>query len=144
MRPIVVTSWEVEYRSLNPDGKAMLRAAVYLVPPEVPSHDYPFHLTTGRTLYHFHTRTKTARAPQLQKAAPDVWVEISPASARAHDLNEGDLAEVATPRGAVRAAVRISDMRDGVLPPLPLRLLGHARRTPAGRRGTGSQRGHRH
>ncbi len=33
---------------------------------------------TGRTIYHFHTRTKTARAPELQAAAPHVWVELSP------------------------------------------------------------------
>jgi anaerobic selenocysteine-containing dehydrogenase len=72
-------------------------------------------LITGRTLYHFHTRTKTARAPQLQDAAPEVWVEVSKADARRLGINEGDLVEVSTPRGSISAAARISGIRDGVL-----------------------------
>jgi anaerobic selenocysteine-containing dehydrogenase len=106
---------EVEYRSLNPGGKAMLRAARYIPPHETPSEEYPFWLTTGRTLYHFHTRTKTGRAPQLNAAAPEVWVEVSETDAAALGLAEGDLAEVASPRGAVHARVRISAVRAGVL-----------------------------
>jgi anaerobic selenocysteine-containing dehydrogenase len=106
---------EVEYRSLNPDGKAVLKAAEYLPPHEPPSPEYPLQLTTGRTLYHFHTRTKTARAPQLDAAAPDVWVEVSAADARAAGLSEGDLADVATPRGSVHARVRVSPIREGLL-----------------------------
>jgi len=40
-------------------------------------------LNTGRTIYQFHTRTKTARAPELEAAAPDVWVELAQTDARA-------------------------------------------------------------
>jgi anaerobic selenocysteine-containing dehydrogenase len=104
-----------DYKAMNPDGKAILRAARYTRPPEVPSAEFPFVLTTGRTLYHFHTRTKTGRAPQLQEAAPDVWVEMSVADARANNVDEGDLLEVRSPRGRVQARVRITGIRDGVL-----------------------------
>nr|WP_281363241.1 nitrate reductase [Nocardioides perillae] len=104
-----------EYRALNPDGKAVLKAAEYVVPHEVPSSDYPFQLITGRTLYHFHTRTKTARAPQLQAAAPEVWVECSAADAAEQGWAEGDLLEVRTPRGRVTARLRVSGIRQGVL-----------------------------
>jgi anaerobic selenocysteine-containing dehydrogenase len=56
--------WEpVEYRSLNPDGKAILKAADYQSPVEEPDEEFPMLLTTGRTIWHFHTRTKTARVP---------------------------------------------------------------------------------
>lgn len=104
-----------EYRALNPDGKAVLKAAAWTPPHEQPDDDYPLVLITGRTLYHFHTRTKTGRAPQLRDAAPEVWVEISPADAAALDVGDGDLLEVTTPRGSVRAAARVADIRDGVL-----------------------------
>jgi anaerobic selenocysteine-containing dehydrogenase len=104
-----------EYRALNPDGRAIIKAAQYLPPHELPSSDYPFALITGRTLYHFHTRTKTARAPQLQDAAPDVWVEVSQRDARRLGIVEGDAVEVATPRGSISCAARISGIRDGVL-----------------------------
>ena len=106
---------EDEYKALNPDGKALIKAVAWLPPHEVPSGDFPFWLITGRTLYHFHTRTKTGRAPQLQAAAPDVWVEMSVGDAGRLGLAEGDLLEVTTPRGGVRARLRVSGIRDGVV-----------------------------
>jgi predicted molibdopterin-dependent oxidoreductase YjgC len=72
-------------------------------------------LTTGRTLYHFHTRTKTGRTPQLNSAAPEVWVEVSAAEALRHDVAEGDLVEVTSPRGSVRGRLRITGIRDGMV-----------------------------
>jgi anaerobic selenocysteine-containing dehydrogenase len=104
-----------EYKAMNPSGKAILKAAEYLPPHELPSQDFPFQLMTGRTLYHFHTRTKTARAPQLQKAAPEVWVEMSASDAADRGFSEGDLLEVSTPRGRVEAKLRISGIRPGAL-----------------------------
>ncbi|MFZ5869292.1 MAG: molybdopterin oxidoreductase family protein, partial [Actinomycetota bacterium] len=104
-----------EYEALNPDGKAVIKAAAYLPAHEQPDDDFPFTLTTGRTIYHFHTRTKTARAPQLQAAAPDVWVEMSEQDAVANAVTEGDLVEITSPRGSVRARVRVTGIRPGVL-----------------------------
>ncbi|MEU4191893.1 nitrate reductase [Kribbella sp. NPDC026611] len=105
----------VEYKAMNPSGKAVLKAAEYLPPHEQPSPEYPYTLTTGRTLYHFHTRTKTGRVPQLQKAAPDVWVELSAYDAEREGWNEGDLLRVSTPRGVVEAHLRISGIRRSTL-----------------------------
>lgn len=104
-----------EYRALNPDAKAIIKAGEYLPPHETTSEEFPFHLITGRTLYHFHTRTKTARAPQLQDAAPEVWVEASAGDAARHGWSEGDLLRITTPRGEVRARLRVAGIRDGVL-----------------------------
>ncbi|MFJ3519732.1 MULTISPECIES: molybdopterin oxidoreductase family protein [unclassified Streptomyces] len=106
---------EDAYRSLNPHGKAVLRTAPYVPPPEEPDDAYPLWLTTGRTLYQFHTRTRTGRVPQLRSAAPDMWIELSAADAAAAGLVEGDLAEVSTRRGSVRARVRVTGIREGVL-----------------------------
>lgn len=104
-----------EYKALNPQGKAVVKAAEYLPPHELPDEDHPFQLITGRTLYHFHTRTKTGRAPQLQAAAPEVWVEASAGDADEQGWQEGDLLRITTARGAVVARVRVSGIRDGVL-----------------------------
>ncbi|WP_280452662.1 molybdopterin oxidoreductase family protein [Nocardia cyriacigeorgica] len=105
----------VEYRAMNPDGKAMIKAAEYLPAHERPSGRFPFALITGRTLYHFHTRTKTGRVRQLRAAAPEPWVEISAADAADLGVTEGDLLEVASARGAIRARARVSRIRPGVL-----------------------------
>ena len=106
---------ETEYKALNPEGKAVLKAAEYLPPHEVPGQDHPFQLITGRTLYHFDTRTKTGRVPQLQAAAPEVWLEMAASDAAGRELGEGDLLEITTPRGRVEARLRISGIRPGVV-----------------------------
>src|SRR3954470_9059629 len=53
------------YRATDPRGRAFLKSEAYRPAPEQPTDDRPFLLTTGRTVYHFHTRTKTGRSPQL-------------------------------------------------------------------------------
>jgi anaerobic selenocysteine-containing dehydrogenase len=104
-----------EYRALNPDGKALLRAAEYVPPHEVPDAERPFGLGTGRTVYHFHTRTKTGRAPELQAAAPEPWVELCAADAERLGIEQGDVVEVASARGAVRVPARIAEIREGAI-----------------------------
>jgi ferredoxin-nitrate reductase len=108
-------STEMEHRALAPAGRAFLLAAGHQPPHEVPGEEYPFSYTTGRTVYHFHTRTKTARAPQLQAAAPDAWVELSPADAESLGVGEGDVVRVESPRGRLEAKARISGIREGVV-----------------------------
>ncbi|MFD6948916.1 MULTISPECIES: molybdopterin oxidoreductase family protein [unclassified Nocardiopsis] len=104
-----------EYKAMNPEGRAIIKAAEYLPPHESPDGEHPFALITGRTLYHFHTRTKTGRTPQLQKAAPEVWMEVCAEDAREAGVSEGDHVEVASPRGVIRARARITGIRPGVL-----------------------------
>ncbi|MFG1664629.1 molybdopterin oxidoreductase family protein [Streptomyces sp. Y7] len=106
---------ETEYRALNSGGKAVLKAAEYVPPSETTDENYPLQLTTGRTLYHFHTRTKTGRTPQLNRAAPEVWVELSAAEALRHGVAEGDLVDVTSSRGSVRGRLRITGIRDGLV-----------------------------
>jgi anaerobic selenocysteine-containing dehydrogenase len=106
---------EADHKALGPNGRAILHAAEYLPPHEEPGEEYPFRLVTGRTIYHFHTRTKTARASQLQRAAPDAWVEMHPADAGNLGIGEGDVVRVESPRGGMEAKVRICGIREGVL-----------------------------
>jgi anaerobic selenocysteine-containing dehydrogenase len=106
---------EMEHKAMDPDGRAIILPAGYLPPHEPPGGEYPFIYTNGRTVYHFHTRTKTARAPQLNNAAPDAWVEINPSDAEGLGVKEGDLLRVETPRGSLEAKARISGIREGVV-----------------------------
>ncbi|GIJ44374.1 molybdopterin oxidoreductase [Virgisporangium aliadipatigenens] len=104
-----------EYRAKEPRGRAFLHAAHYRPAPEVPDEEYPFMLTTGRTVYHFHTRTKTARAPELNAAAPDVWVELHADDAARLGIGDGDRVRVTSPRGEMFAPARIADVRPGTV-----------------------------
>jgi ferredoxin-nitrate reductase len=104
-----------DHTDLGAAGRAVLKAADYQPPNEAPSEDYPLLFTTGRTAYHWHTRTKTAHAPQLNAAAPEPWVELSPADAKQLGIKEGDLVRVESVRGRLEAKARISGVRQGVV-----------------------------
>jgi anaerobic selenocysteine-containing dehydrogenase len=104
-----------DHAQLLAEGRAILKAAHFVPPHEEPSDDYPLLFTTGRTVYHWHTRTKTGRVRQLQDAAPDAWVELSPADAERLGVGEGDLVRVESPRGRLEARARVSGIREGVV-----------------------------
>ena len=104
-----------EHQAVRFDGRARLKGAPWTPPPELPSEEYPLGLGTGRTVYHFHTRTKTGRASELNAAAPDAWVEISPEDAAPLGIAEGDLVRVESPRGAIEAQARMSNIRPGAI-----------------------------
>jgi anaerobic selenocysteine-containing dehydrogenase len=108
-------STEDEYRAKEPGGRAFLHAAEPEPSPETPTDEHPLLLTTGRNVFQFHTRTKTGRTPELQAAAPDVWVELSGTDADALGIAEGDTVQVRSPRGEIRGPARITGIRDGVV-----------------------------
>ena len=81
------------------------RAKLFPVEPE-PMRDrarasYPFTLNTGRTVEHWHTRTKTGRIAILEGLAPEAWVEIHPSDATALGVFSGDFVRVTSERGAI-------------------------------------------
>jgi ferredoxin-nitrate reductase len=101
-----------KYKANDPQGKAWLKAADFLPPAEQTDDDYPFWLSTGRLVHHFHTRTKTGRSPQLNAAAPDAYIEVNADDAKQLGVIDGDMLEVSSRRGSVQVAVKIG----GVLP----------------------------
>src|SRR5947209_947679 len=65
-----------KYRANNPAGRAMLKPAEYVPPSEEPDEKFPYLLTTGRFVQHFHTRTKTARASKLQESVAEARIQM--------------------------------------------------------------------
>ncbi|WIM93077.1 molybdopterin oxidoreductase family protein [Actinoplanes oblitus] len=104
-----------EHRALRPDGRAFLKGADYTPAHEPTSEEYPLLYTTGRTVHQFHTRTKTGRAEPLRRAAPDMWVELSPADAERLGIAEGDMVRVESPRGSIEAPARIGRVKEGAV-----------------------------
>ncbi len=60
---------EEEYKAIDPQGKAFIKGADYIPPHEMPDEEYPLWLTTGRLVYHFHTRTKTGRSKAIAECS---------------------------------------------------------------------------
>lgn len=106
---------EADARAKEPHGRAYLLAVDHVDAPETPDAAHPLLLTTGRTVYHFHTRTKTGRAPELHAAAPDVWAQLSAEDAEELGVRAGERVRIASARGAIEAAVRIGGIRPGAV-----------------------------
>ena len=102
-----------EYRARDPRGKAILHGVEYQPPHEEPDDAYPFWVTTGRIVYHFHTRTKTGRSKELHGAAPDAFVQMHEDDAARLGIREGDMVEVESRRGRISAPARIGDIIAG-------------------------------
>jgi len=102
-----------EYRARDPRGKAILHGVDYQPPHEEPDEEHPFWVTTGRVVYHFHTRTKTGRSTKLHEAAPDAFVQMHADDAARLGIHEGDMVEVASQRGRISAPARIGDIIPG-------------------------------
>ncbi len=104
-----------DYKANDPGGRAWIKAADYLPPFEEPDSDYPFWLTTGRIVHQFHTRTKTARSPALNAAAPRAEVEISVIDAKRLGIRSGDRVVVESRRGKVVVHARVAGILEGHL-----------------------------
>ncbi len=104
-----------KYKSIDPQGKAFIKGVDYEQPHEMPDEEYPLWLTTGRIVYHFHTRTKTGRSKELQAAAPDSFVQISEHDAAKYGISDGDMLEVESRRGKVIEPARIGGIDPGTV-----------------------------
>ena len=90
-------------------GLARFVPADWTPPAEVTDREYPFVLSTGRRLYHYHTRTQTGRAPGLNTLLKEETADVSPEDARAMRIEDGEMVRVKSRRGEVRVKARITD-----------------------------------
>lgn len=84
-------------------GRGKFHPTPFREAAELPDSEYPYILTTGRLLYHFHTGTMSRRSEGLEKISPPVPFEIHPDDAEREGIVESDLVELATRRGKIRA-----------------------------------------
>jgi ferredoxin-nitrate reductase len=103
------TQWEYRNKR-DPKGRAVLIATDYHQPAEAPDREYPLVAISGRQVYHWHTRTKTMKAPVLRDAAPGVFVSIHKADAKKLGISDGDIVRVISRRAKVEAPARVGDV----------------------------------
>ncbi|MGE5453672.1 MAG: molybdopterin oxidoreductase family protein, partial [Methylocystaceae bacterium] len=99
----------VMHREKFTRGLGLFNPVEYKGPAEKPDTEYPYYLTTGRTLFHYHTGTMTRRSKALDQHYPEGLIEISPVLAARMNLQNGEKAKLSTRRGSVEAAIHISD-----------------------------------
>ncbi len=83
------------------DGRAKLFAIECEPFPEQPNQNFPLILNTGRTVEHWHTRTKTGNVAILNNMSPRAWLEMNPRDAKKLDLKPHDKVSVVSRRSRV-------------------------------------------
>jgi len=90
-------------------GLGLFTALEYIPPNELPDQEYPFLLSTGRVLYHYHTGTMTTRARGPVERCPESLVEIHPEDAGKLGIADGQKVRVTSRRGTVEVKARITE-----------------------------------
>ncbi|MGQ0602449.1 MAG: formate dehydrogenase subunit alpha [Anaerolineales bacterium] len=91
-----------------PSGRGKFFPLEYIPIAEPPDDEFPFILTTGRLLEHWHGGTMT-RNSQLDVLYPEALVDIHPVDADQLSLKTGDVVRVASRRGQVVLRTRVTD-----------------------------------
>ncbi len=99
----------------------------YKPPAELPDKAYPFLLTTGRSLFHYHTGSMTRRVRGLDAIDPEAAVEINPEDARKLGVTDGEKVKVVSRRGEVVTKARVTEK----VPPNVVFMTFHFAESPA-------------
>jgi formate dehydrogenase major subunit/formate dehydrogenase alpha subunit len=96
------------FKGSFPRGKAPFKPVQFRPSDELPDEEYPFLLSTGRQLFHYHIGSMTRRVEAFDRISPHPFIEIHQDDARALGTSDGDRVRVASRRGAIELAVLIS------------------------------------
>jgi predicted molibdopterin-dependent oxidoreductase YjgC len=99
---------EILHSEKFPIGRARFRPVEHLPPCETPDDEYPLLLTTGRSLYQFHTGTMTRRTSLLEREVPMPLVEINPDDATKIGIRNGQMVIIETRRGSISLGAQIT------------------------------------
>src|SRR5438132_1092725 len=98
------------------DGRGKLVPAKIIPPDEQPDTEFPFVLSTGRQLEHWHTGAMTRRASTLDALEPGAVANVSRGTIDSLGIKPGDMIRVTTRRGTVELVARQDDaIPDGVV-----------------------------
>jgi predicted molibdopterin-dependent oxidoreductase YjgC len=96
-------------RPARPNGRGKFYPVEYKPPIEQPDSEYPFVLSTGRTLYHYNSATMTMREPGVLDKQEDPFVEINPEDAAALGVRDGDWVRLVSRRGQLEARAALGE-----------------------------------
>ncbi len=89
-------------------GLGLFQPIDWTPPAEAPDEEYPFTLSTGRRLYHYHTRTQSGRCEGLNEMLGQETADISPEDAEKLNISDGEMIRVSSRRGEVKVKARVT------------------------------------
>jgi formate dehydrogenase alpha subunit len=91
-------------------GKGRFLPLEYKPSRELPDDDYPLLLTTGRSLFQYHTGTMSRKVAGLNAFLGEEMVEINPADAEGLSIADGDKVKVTSRRGEIAARAKVTEV----------------------------------
>lgn len=97
-------------------GRGLFMPIKHVGSAEKTDSEYPYIFTTGRNLYHYHTRTMTGRVEGLNKMSPHSYVEMNEETANKLGIVDGEKVKISSKRGEVVTLAKVTDIiEDGVV-----------------------------
>jgi formate dehydrogenase alpha subunit len=93
----------------TPDGLGHFQAVEFKPPAELTDDEYPYVLTTGRSMFHYHTGAMSRRTPRLADEVRRGFVEVNPEDASKAGIHNKDMVNVETRRGSIEAEAKVTD-----------------------------------
>ena len=90
-------------------GKGKFNPVEYQPAAELSDEEYPFYLTTGRILYHYHGGTMTRKVDGLNQLAPCGLLEVNCEDAEKLGIEDGEIVRVTSRRGSIIPQVEVTD-----------------------------------
>ncbi len=91
-------------------GRGLFMPIEYSQSAEVTDSEYPFIFTTGRILYHYHTRTMTGKVEGLNAISSESYAEINEITAMKLGISDGEKIKLASRRGEIITTAKVTDI----------------------------------
>jgi formate dehydrogenase alpha subunit len=92
----------------TPSGKAQLMALSFRDSAELPDEEYPFLLTTDRSLFHYHTGSMSRRVDGLEQLDSEEFLKINPRDAAKLGLGDSEVVQIRSRRGTTQAKTKLT------------------------------------
>jgi nitrate reductase NapA len=113
--PLVTPGKKIDFYG-HPDHQAVVFLRPYIRPPEYPTEEFPYVLTTGRVLEQWHSGTMTGRIPELAQASGPARLHLNDQDAYREQIRDGDRLEVQSRFGKITGQAVIDPaVRQGIL-----------------------------
>lgn len=102
--------WKDKFNTKS--GKGQFFPAEYADPAEMADEEYPFILTTGKSLCHMHTGAYTQESQILSGLSPKDFLQVHPSDGQKLGVSDGEEVKVISRRGEVCLPVLLTDIVD--------------------------------
>ncbi len=109
-----------------PRGRGNFVPLEYKESAELPDKEYPYILTTDRSLFHFHTSTMTRQVSGLEEMDSEELLKINPLDAEKLGITNDEIVKISSRRGMLDVKTRITD----ICPPGVVSMTFHFHESP--------------